>query len=55
MEDGPEALMCALERPEVMPAEHAVAGGLSVPQAVLMAMAGQGEVSSASPQAYAKV
>lgn len=53
VEDGPDALMSALERPEIMPAEHAVAGGLSVPQAVLMALAGHCDVPPASPQAYA--
>ncbi len=54
-EDGPEALMAALERPEVMPVEHSVAGGLSVPQAVLMALAGHVPSPTAPPGAYAKV
>lgn len=53
VEDGPEALMSALERPEIMPSEHAVAGGLSVPQAVLIAMAGHCDISPPQPQAYA--
>lgn len=53
---GPEALIAALERPEVMPDEHSVAGGLSVPHAVLMALSGlQAGAALAPPGAYALV
>ncbi len=54
-EDGPEALMAALERPETMPEEHSVAGGLSVPQAILMALAGHSSVPVPPPDVYAAV